>query len=120
MPIEPIATLRNGNEENGKSDKGKGEENSQESLKVIETLGLPAWPADAQLTVVGQRHTRVEGAEKVTGRARYSYDIQLPGQLYARVLRSPLPHARIISIDTHKAEALPGVHALLTKLNTPE
>jgi xanthine dehydrogenase YagR molybdenum-binding subunit len=55
----------------------------------------------------------------VTGRAQYAYDMQLPGQLYARILRSPHPHARIVSIDTSKAEALRGVHAVLTAQNCP-
>ena len=107
MPIRHIATLRDGSSE-------------EERLKVIDTPGLPAWAADADFTVVGKPHTRLEGADKVTGRAQYSYDMQLPGQLYARVLRSPYPHARVASIDTSKAEALPGVHAILTLANTPE
>jgi xanthine dehydrogenase YagR molybdenum-binding subunit len=64
---------------------------------------------DAQLGV-----PRVEGAEKVSGRARYAGDVRLPGQLYARVLRSPHPHARILRIDTSRAAALPGVHAVLS------
>jgi xanthine dehydrogenase YagR molybdenum-binding subunit len=58
--------------------------------------------------------TRVEGPEKVAGRAQYSCDVRLPGQLYARVLRSPLPHARIVRIDTARAEALAGVRAVLS------
>jgi CO/xanthine dehydrogenase Mo-binding subunit len=60
---------------------------------------------------------RVEGPEKASGRARYSCDVRLPGQLYARVLRSPLPHARITRIDTSRAEALGGVHAVLCSAN---
>ena len=58
--------------------------------------------------IVGKPHPRVEGAEKVTGRARYASDIRLPGQLYARVLRSPHPHARIRRIDTAQAERCPA------------
>ena len=61
---------------------------------------------DADLSVAGKPHPRVEGAEKVSGWAKYSSDIQLPQQLYAKVLRSPLPHARIARIDPSKAEAL--------------
>ena len=53
--------------------------------------------------------------DKVTGRARFGADFNLPGQLIGRVLRSPHPHARIISIDTSKAEALPGVKAVITR-----
>ena len=57
---------------------------------------------------MGRRHPRVEGEAKVTGRARYSYDVRLPGLLYARVLRSPYPHARVGRVDTARALALPG------------
>jgi CO/xanthine dehydrogenase Mo-binding subunit len=56
----------------------------------------------------------------VDGRAMYAYDIDLPGQLCARVLRSPLPHAHIKRIDTSRAEALPGVHAVLSSSNAPD
>src|SRR5919202_3086190 len=57
---------------------------------------------------------RVEGPLKVTGHARYTSDVRLPGMLYARFLLSPHPHARIVSIDTSAAKAVPGVHAVLT------
>lgn len=57
---------------------------------------------------------RVEGPLKVTGRARYSADVRLPGMLRAKFLMSPVPHARIVSIDTSAARALAGVHAVLT------
>jgi CO/xanthine dehydrogenase Mo-binding subunit len=60
---------------------------------------------------------RIEGPEKVSGRAKYAGDIRLPGRLYARVLRSPLPHARIRRIDTAKASKLEGVHAVLSSDN---
>jgi CO/xanthine dehydrogenase Mo-binding subunit/aerobic-type carbon monoxide dehydrogenase small subunit (CoxS/CutS family) len=71
------------------------------------------------LRAAGAPQPRLEGRDKVTGRARYAGDIRLPGQLYARVLRSPLPHARIARLDTSRAEALPGVHAVLTSANAP-
>jgi CO/xanthine dehydrogenase Mo-binding subunit len=63
--------------------------------------------------------TRLEGAEKVTGRARYSSDLRLPGQLYAKVLRSPHPHARVVKIDSSRAEALAGVRAIVSSANGP-
>ena len=63
---------------------------------------------------IGQRTIRPDGEDKVTGRAAYSADTKLPGQLYGRILRSPHPHARIKSINTKKAEALPGVKAVMT------
>ncbi|MFN0073780.1 MAG: xanthine dehydrogenase family protein molybdopterin-binding subunit [Chloroflexota bacterium] len=61
-----------------------------------------------------QPEARVEGRLKVTGGARYTADLKLPGMLEAKYLLSPLPHARIVSIDTSAAQALPGVHAVLT------
>src|SRR5512147_785317 len=64
---------------------------------------------------VGTRTIRPDGVDKVTGRARFGADFNLPGQLTGRVLRSPHPHARIIRIDTSKAEALPGVKAVITR-----
>src|SRR5256886_5233821 len=64
---------------------------------------------------VGTRTIRPDGHDKVTGRARFGADFNLPGQLIGRVLRSPHPHARIVSIDTAKAEALPGVKAVITR-----
>jgi CO/xanthine dehydrogenase Mo-binding subunit len=101
-------------------EKQASEEGDDKALKVVESSGLAPWNAGAQFSVVGQRHPRVEGSEKVTGRAQYTYDIQLPGQLYTRVLRSPLPHARIIRVDTSRAEALPGVHAVLSSASALE
>jgi xanthine dehydrogenase molybdenum-binding subunit len=64
--------------------------------------------------VVGTRPIRHDGADKVTGKARYGADVNLPGLLYGKVLRSPHAHARIKSLDTSKAEALPGVRAVVT------
>src|SRR5581483_841706 len=57
---------------------------------------------------------RLDGPYKVSGRARYVGDVQLPGTLFAKFLLSPHPHARIVSIDTSAAKAVPGVHAILT------
>jgi CO/xanthine dehydrogenase Mo-binding subunit len=58
--------------------------------------------------------TALDGPDKVTGAARYTFDVTLPAMLHAKVLRSPYPHARIVAIDTSKAEALPGVIAVVT------
>jgi CO/xanthine dehydrogenase Mo-binding subunit len=60
--------------------------------------------AEKQFSVVGQRVNRVEGYDKVTGEANYVADIKLPGLLFGRILRSPYAHARILNIDTSKAE----------------
>ena len=70
--------------------------------------------SNQEYDVVGTRPIRHDGVDKVTGRARYSADIHLPGLLYGKILRSPHPHARIKSIDTGKALALPGVKAVVT------
>lgn len=77
------------------------------------------WPAAAELAVVGKPLPRVDGADKVSGRAKYTHDINLPYMLWMKILRSPYPHARILSIDTRQAEALPGVKLVLTHQNAP-
>ena len=71
-----------------------------------------------KFSVVGQRVQRVEGFDKVTGESKFIADIQLPGTLIGRVLRSPYPHARIRGIDTSKAEKLAGVRAVVTAEDT--
>ena len=63
---------------------------------------------------IGQRTIRPDGADKVTGRAAFAADTTMPGMIWGKVLRSPHPHARIRGIDTSKAEALPGVKAVVT------
>src|SRR5205823_27316 len=65
-------------------------------------------------SVIGVSVPRVEGASKVTGGATYTADVKLPGMLWAKVLRSPYPHARIVSIDTSEAMKVPGVIDILT------
>ena len=67
-----------------------------------------------RLGVVGQSVRRLDVLEKVTGRARYVTDLELPGMLHAKLLRSPYPHARIARVDTRPARALRGVHAAVT------
>ena len=69
--------------------------------------------------VIGSRPVRPDGVDKVTGRAKYGADINLPGMLYGRVLRSPHAHARILSIDTSKAESMDGVFAVVTNKDFP-
>lgn len=72
------------------------------------------------LSVIGKRVPLEEAKEKVTGRTKFAVDVSLPGMLYAKVLRSPYPHARIVEIDTSKAEALPGVEAVITHKDVPQ
>jgi putative selenate reductase molybdopterin-binding subunit len=70
--------------------------------------------AVSALNVVGHATPKIDSIDRATGKAQYTGDIQLPGMLYARVLRSPHAHARIRKIDTSRAAALPGVKAIAT------
>ena len=70
--------------------------------------------------VVGTRPLRHDGADKVTGRALYGADFAASGLLHGKILRSPHAHARILSIDTGRAEALPGVQAVVTAADFPD
>jgi CO/xanthine dehydrogenase Mo-binding subunit len=70
--------------------------------------------AKRQLKYVGQSVPRVDGIDKVTGKAKFVGDLSLPGMLQGKILRSTYPHARLVSIDARQAEALPGVVAVLT------
>ena len=69
---------------------------------------------------VGTRPIRPDGFDKVTGRARYGADFNMPGQLVARILRSPHAHARIVRIDVSQAERLKGVKAVITAADLPD
>lgn len=70
--------------------------------------------------MVGRAHPVHDARLKVTGQLCYVDDMHLPGMLYGKVLRSTRPHARIVSIDTSKAKALPGVQAVVTHLDAPQ
>lgn len=80
--------------------------------------GTPPTSLEREFTVVGKPFDRIDGVEKVTGRAVYSGDLKLPKMLFGKILHCPHPRARILKIDTSKAEQLPGVQAVLTKENT--
>ncbi len=69
---------------------------------------------------IGSRPIRPDGVEKVTGRANFGADEALPGMIYGKVTRSPHAHARILSIDTAKAETMPGVLAVITAADFPD
>src|SRR3970282_737564 len=75
---------------------------------------------EKKLKVVGTRPVRPDGVPKVTGLAQYGADFSLPGMLWGKILRSPHAHARIRSIDTSQAQALPGVKAVMTAADLPE
>ena len=74
----------------------------------------------ATRSAIGKSIVRGEGPDKVSGKAIYAADISQPGMLWGRVLRSPYPYARIVSIDKSQAEALPGVHAVVTGQDIPD
>src|SRR5512132_1514972 len=65
--------------------------------------------------VIGKAPLRNDGAEKVTGKALYTVDVDLPGMAHAKILRSPYAHARLLRVDGSKAEQLPGVFAVVTR-----
>lgn len=69
----------------------------------------PPWDLSTQLKVVGKDHPRVDAVAKVTGRAKYSYDIRFPDLIYAKLLRSPHAHAKLKRVDLTKAKAMRGV-----------
>ena len=75
---------------------------------------------EREFALIGKRLRKVDGAGKVTGSTPYTDDIAFPAMLHGRILRSPHPHARILSIDTSAAEALAGVHAVITGRDMPE
>jgi xanthine dehydrogenase YagR molybdenum-binding subunit len=68
------------------------------------------WPKERR--VIGTKVTRLDGPDKATGRAKYSYDINRPGMLHAGILRSPYAHAKVKTLDTSAAEKMPGVKAV--------
>ncbi len=81
--------------------------------RQIPTDEPPALPPNEELAVIGKPALRHDGRAKVTGAVRFTADISLPGMLHARILRSPLPHARVRSIDISAASRHPGVRGIL-------
>src|SRR5947209_2677410 len=68
------------------------------------------WPTNRRL--IGTKVQRLDGPDKATGRAKYSFDINRPGMLHAKILRCPYAHAKLKSLDTSAAEKVPGFKAL--------
>ncbi len=69
--------------------------------------------------IIGQRIPKLDAPDKATGRIHYGHDIRLPGMLHGRILYTTYPHARVVNIDTRRAENLPGVKAVLTAADNP-
>ena len=76
--------------------------------------------ANDKLKIIGKPISRIDGYDKVSGTATYTFDINLPRMAHAKILRSSVPHAKIKSIDTSKAKSLPGVLGILSSQNAPE
>jgi len=70
------------------------------------------WPDAEHRTLIGKRISRVDSPDKVSGQARYTYDVKRPGMLFGKMLRSPYAYCKVISIDTSAAEKMPGVKAI--------
>ena len=70
------------------------------------------WPEADQRTLIGKRISRVDSPLKVSGQAKYTYDVKRPGMLFGKMVRSPYAHCRVVSIDTSAAEKMPGVKAI--------
>jgi xanthine dehydrogenase YagR molybdenum-binding subunit len=71
------------------------------------------WDGKDDLKYIGKKIPRIDGTYKTTGRARYTYDIKVPGMIYGKIVRSPYPAAMVTKIDTSQAEKLPGVRAIV-------
>ncbi|MCX8116981.1 MAG: xanthine dehydrogenase family protein molybdopterin-binding subunit [Desulfobacterota bacterium] len=91
-----------------------------EEYAVFEREELRPWGSESDLKIVSKQQRRIDGRKRVTGRAIYTADMKLPRMLYGKILRSPLPHAKIKKIETRKAESLPGVRLVLTFKNAPK
>src|SRR5437870_10871684 len=79
----------------------------------VDDVAGPTWGPNDKHTLLNHRLTRVDGPLKVSGAARYTYDVRLPGMLYARVRRCPHAHARLKNFDSSAASKIPGVKAII-------
>src|SRR5260370_7792408 len=84
----------------------------ERGMSMADETNKYTWPAAEQRTLIGKRVSRVDGPDKVAGRAKYTYDMHRPGMLYAKVVRCPYPHAKVVSVDSSAAEKMPGVAAV--------
>ena len=73
-----------------------------------------------ETSVLGKSYSRVDAADKVTGKSQYTDDVHLPGMLHCKIHKSSRRHARILSIDTSRAEWLAGVRAVITARDFPD
>jgi xanthine dehydrogenase YagR molybdenum-binding subunit len=94
------------------------EQSLEQVTRQVPSDEPPPLPPNAELKVIGKPIDRLDGAQKVTGTARFTFDVQLPGMLYARRVVSTHAHARVTAVDTSEAEKYPGVRAVHV-LNQP-
>ncbi len=92
----------------------------EERWVLVDEDDTPEWKQDERPPVIGREATRITARARVTGSARYTSDVDLPGILEARMLRSPHANARLVSIDLEAARAVPGVRCVLGPGDTPE
>jgi CO/xanthine dehydrogenase Mo-binding subunit len=90
-----------------------------ENILQVGDARLEAWGPSDTLQVVGKSIPKRPGFDKVTGRARYAFDVQLPGMLYGAIVRSTEARARVVAINTEQATKIPGVRTILTPANFP-
>ncbi len=96
-----------------------GSDEMSKIQELFDNLRADKYPLEKYNSIGKRGVRRLDGYEKATGMAKYTMDVKLPGMLYARFLTSPYPHAEIKSMDTSKAEVLPGVRAIL-RYDDPE
>lgn len=96
------------------------ENGPSEMLAEVPIEKTRPWGEKEELRVVGKPVNRIDALDKVTGKAVYTYDIQLPGMAVARIMRSPHPHARLKSINIKKALEVEGVYDIITADNSEE
>ncbi|MGE5401062.1 MAG: xanthine dehydrogenase family protein molybdopterin-binding subunit [Ignavibacteriales bacterium] len=91
-----------------------------ETIAEVPVDKLKSWGPNKELKVVGKPVPRIDAYDKLSGGAVYTFDVDLPGMVHAKILRSPLPHAKIKNINTSKAEELPGVLKIISHKNSPK
>ncbi len=92
---------------------------SETKIVELPAFNPPPWDESAELTVVGTRVTRMDALEKVTGQARYTADVRVPGMLYGALLRAPIAKGRVKTLDLEPALAVPGVRGVLLMEDVP-
>src|SRR5680860_407314 len=94
------------------------EGHSQEMIVEVPEHEAPSWSNKSDFKIIGKPTPRIEGVDRITGKAIYAFDVQLPGMLIGKILRSPYPHAKIKSIDASQAMKVQGVIAVLHSQNS--